>query len=189
MKNQKTAIAIIIMAMVCIISIWENCSTRLRENQTREIADETLRKENQRLEKLVQSYFISNTALHAKIDSAEAAAKIIQPKRQEVKKKWSQAIAEAPKDTTTKKLNNIHNESEVLCDSVIDLQQAQIDYQKKIIANDSSIIFYKDSIQSMTTDIVLDQEDVIKKQKRKLLFNKILTGTLTGALILALLLQ
>ena len=174
------------MVLLLIISLFNNFKSYFSQQQTETV--ESILKENEikRLNKIIESYFISNTNLTYRVDSLEKKSKAIEPERKIVKKKWRDAIAESPVDSTTKKLDQIHTESETLCDSMIALKDEIIETQDQIISNDSNIIASNDSVKSMMSDIIVDQDKKNKKQQRKIILHKTLNIVLTTALIISL---
>lgn len=175
-------ILIILLSLTCFFLLNKN--TQDSESQRLEYATK-VSEANARAE----YYFMQNKDLISEVTDLKKANKAHREKRTEIKTEWRDKIIIAKAECDTDIINSLdktHKESEAQCDSSIDNLEQQIEKLEEVVSNDSSIFKAKDEIISLNNDLISSQDKELKKQKRKILIAKIVTGAAVVLAVIAL---
>lgn len=139
----------------------------------------------------IAHYSKKNKDLISEVKDLKKANDIHRNKRSEIKTEWRDRYLKAkssPCDTNViNDLGKIHEKSEVQCDSSIANLETQVLKLEEVVSNDSTIILSKDSIITLSNEVIQNQDKQLKKEKRKALFLKIGAGiALTVAIVLSI---
>lgn len=180
----RRAVLLIILSIILVFSFFFHRTQQEKEGLKQDFRD-SIRVLNSKIE----GYYIKNSNLIQAFDSVEVVNTHLKIKRESIKSDWTNAKDEAKKICDTlviNRLDSIYVASEVVCDSLLNNKDFQIDNLQQVISNDSSIISLKDSVISLQENVILDFEDSEKKLKRRNLFLKIGSGALVVLTVIAL---
>lgn len=175
-----------ILLALLIISL---CMQYCKKGQQSSFSEETYKNNLAKEHKISEDAFVKIKQLEAHVDTLEEEIKDSEKKRDEINSEWTPAItkAKAKCDTTIiNVLDSLHHSSVAQCDTTIKKLFAEVKDQKEISAQKDTVIASRDRTIDLMGDKILDQEETIKKGKRKAFWVK---AGAVGVIIVAILVK